>query len=64
MCSAVDSVGNSGEATWQIANVTGKNYSLKDFSLQTCVRKSDPLVSHIQLQVAVPLVYQILYNKK
>ena len=33
VCSAVDSVGNSGEATWQIANVTGKNYSLKDFSL-------------------------------
>ena len=23
VCSAVDSVGNSGEATWQIANVTG-----------------------------------------
>ena len=25
VCSAVDSVGNSGEATWEIANVTGKN---------------------------------------
>ena len=27
VCSAVDSMGNSGEATWQIDNVTGKNNS-------------------------------------
>ena len=27
VCSAVDSMGNSGETTWQINNVTGKNNS-------------------------------------
>ena len=29
VCSAVDSMGNSGEATWQIDNVTGENNSAK-----------------------------------
>ena len=51
VCSAVDSVGNSGEATWQIANVTGKNAKCKSAELAACwCKESDTdLFSHYSI---------------
>ena len=62
VCSAVDSMGNSGEASQWIANVTGKNYSA-EFVAYICTIAHPSRSTATKLAVAMPLHLHVFYLK-